>query len=684
MNKDNQIFKGDIFFILSLVCLLASCLFIKTNHGLGADFTYIMFFILLLIGSFINLKVSDSIPTKVASQYLVLFGAGALFWNSAAYRLGMGRARVSSIGVGGVFSILLILNISFVVWCYISISKGQFKLHNIGLFLKKNWEMIAISLGFWILNFDTFSWWYRTDSFTYFNNIQENCMNWDFTPRRLDAFLLGGHSCYGYSLFAFIGNYLIPTNGIGIRVVNYLMLTISIFMFRKIILHIFPSMNSHICSLVIAIFTFSPLMFGINYEINTDFPCVCFFIWFVYFHITHKYILLYATSVLLCFSKETGILYMLAYCGGCYLYRIVHSCKKKESDCHIISIKELPTILSAVLFVVNWKLLNAGWAKVTQETIAEKNSDRSISIRADYIIIKLEQMFVMNFHWIILLLFLIAGLVLVIKRKKIQLKINETYIGLLMAFIVFMVFGSVFFTFAHYRYMQFGIIFLMILLVQIVDNITQRVGTQAAIYGIILGLFLLQSYVTIDPISFLLFKNADIGNGKMISTAAFTTKDPGSIVLYSEKEGGDLSSHLFGDFSLYNRQIHGFEEVFEEFLTEINYNEKQTIVFPNLYNGEMDYTIQMLIGRFDKSTCYWNPQTGNMTTEKSDIPIQWSYPDEVNDALFEKYEKVWFANINYNIDIDYNEYLANYQITNDIVIEKYGWKLEMLELARLN
>ena len=101
------------------------------------------------------------------------------------------------------------------------------------------------------------------------------------------------------------------------------MALITIYCFYLILDTILNNKSKIDMAIYTAIFAFSPMFLGILGEINVDFPSMCFFVWMVCCGIRGRYISQSLCGLLLCYSKETGVLLYGFYVLGMVVFRII-------------------------------------------------------------------------------------------------------------------------------------------------------------------------------------------------------------------------------------------------------------------------------------------------------------------------------------------------------------------------
>lgn len=414
--------------------------------------TFLSLFICTVIHVVFSKNADVGKTANICKQLFIISMLAALFWDASVWNHvdSMGSVNRAAMVFG-----LLIWNISAIclgarIYC---INKGRM-LAECRLFLRKNRCLFLLLFLVCILYIPCFSYWFKSDSNVYYTDMVMKQGGWDFTVgSALSSFMLGGHLCYGYSFFLAIGQSLFPNHGIGIRLVLLLLYLVTIFLFSKILEKLLPSMGKLENILVTGVFVFTPIVFGILFEANIDFPLLCFWTWFMYCHVTGKQILRLFAGVLTCFSKEIGVLFVVGFFISNYIYDLIYRNRKlpvsqiTEKMFQAMNLSDFFTCFSsAFLFLICSIFAKGGWASnaVTAPKGTEGMLENTIQFSLPYILIKLKQIFILNFQWLFTMIAIVFFIYLF--SKKIKLCITQMGFTLTMLFGGFLCFNFFYFT----------------------------------------------------------------------------------------------------------------------------------------------------------------------------------------------------------------------------------------------
>ncbi len=555
--------------------------------------------------------------------------------------------------------------------------------------VKQNWHVILVSVIFFALYLDCFNYLFKSDSEIYYNTIAQNTGHWDFTLRDLSVFQIGYHSSFGYSLFVFPGYYLIRINGIGVRIVNYLMIVATLFCLNGIITALYSRMGRTVKTMLLLLFVCNPLVTGLAQEISMDMVMTCFFVWFVWAFVRRHSVFVPFFAILLCFTKENGIVLLFGFMAGIFLFRLIEDWIKNGFPLRrifrLLKLHEWMVVYAAMLFAGcfvlynNWHSGSAGQAVEDGVKLLVVNT---IGINKPYILIKLKQMFVLNFQWLVIIPAGLLVIELICRAKK--FRIREEALALLGAFGCFAVFQLFYITYPHYRYLVENAFFLTILTACTVYDLKWK-KLQAVVPAVLSVVFLVQCFINIDPVTKKLSRLVSTGNGEIFSEAYFASDPRAAGCALYEEEGGDLSSEVFRDYVQNNRQYLGFERCFEKFLKEIDYTSDTGILvsplFDDGYWGRDIWTSVNMFGTFEREKLHWSKARGQLTYDVNDAPISWINTDpEGMKAGMQRCRQVWYVELPYRPDWDYDGFINQFRIAETKEVTEGQWSFRAYRL----
>lgn len=415
------------------------------------------------------------------------------------------------------------------------------------------------------------------DSGEYYGRLITATEKFDFSVTSfLDYFNLANHPNYGYTFFTSIGEFLFPRKIWGVNVI-VLILTGMALVFLYRIFSKYLKINNSLSALLCATFSFSPLVLGTSGYYNPDYGIALFFIFMLYFFLEKKYILFAFWSICFVFTKEvSAVIYFFFIIG----ILVMQTCKVKENrlKIYINKIIKNPYIyisaLTAVLYVGYMKYIGGitKWKQVDDAGTNfrwDNNGFNCFGFDTEYVILKLQQIFLINYKWIITLTILVLLSIYIIKKKKVNYE-SIPVLGIVLSFISYVIFSCLYITYALTRYNYISDLILVLILGILINNLKLKIKTNYILCFLLVfisGIFCLESYITTDPLSRFFYPQ--------VPTNTISMFYPG----YMKKD------IYYGDNIVYNNQFSFLTKSYNQFLSSVDYDENKVIVFPGMFEG---------------------------------------------------------------------------------------------------
>ena len=339
----------------------------------------------------------------------------------------------------------------------------------------------------------------------------------------VSAFTYFTHPMQGTSLLIGIGEMLFPRQSIGVYGVTLIVTLIAIFCLYGIMGRVFPDKAPWLKAAGTAVFAFCPYVLGLFSHINPDYFTTMFFVILIFAFAEELDYLAAFLSILLLFSKETGILFAASFLVTAILIRA----GKAEGKNYFAKIKQYLFPRRLLLYSVAPLSLLAYYSLFSQgltfgESYAnqspirwDNNSVFCFGINIGYISARLAQILYFNFFWVITILFAAAVFVYFFrkKRKKAMDLIdpsadNSILAGIALSSFVFLIFSCLFITVMCPRYNVCFALPISLVSVGAISYIWKRQTLVKIVTGGLILLFILQNYFNLDP-------TLSIGNKKI-------------------------------------------------------------------------------------------------------------------------------------------------------------------------
>lgn len=436
-------------------------------------------------------------------------------------------------------------------------------------------EILFISLGIRVFQMFAMPIW---DSGEYYGRLITATEKFDFSLTSfLDNFNLANHPNYGYTFFTSIGEFLFPRKIWGVNLVVLILTAFSLVYLYKIF-NKYMKINPSIAGLLCGIFSFSPLILGTSGYYNPDYGIALFFIFIIYFLLEKKYILFTFWSICFVFTKEVSAIIYFFFIVGIIISQ-TFKVKEKKSKYYLNNIFKNPCLyisgFSALLYIGYMKYIGGitKWKQVEDAGTNFKwdnNGFNCFGIDGEYILLKLQQIFIINYRWIITLSIIIMLILLMINVKKQNKLTTIPILGIALSLISYICFSCIYITYALVRYNYISDLLLILIAGILIKKIEVKFNKNFIVNFFLVGiciLFSVESFITTDPISKILYPK--------VSTNSISMFYPG----YMKKD------IYYGDNLVYNNQYSFLTKSYDQFLTAIDYDEEKIVVFPGIFEG---------------------------------------------------------------------------------------------------
>ncbi len=452
----------------------------------------------------------------------------------------------------------------------------------------------------------------RWDALQYYNMLRNACKNFDFSISSFwDNFIFAAHPTLGFAGITAIGEFLMPDEYQGVLIVWLIVTGLAAVcayrIFQKVLYKC--SRVYHLAAACVLMTT--PIILGTFSYYQPDMGLVCFYLFLLYSYLYRKNILMFFSMVLILMTKEIGIVALAGFGIGILVGRILFR-KKEESIPNALCrfFREplgISGIIAFVLVIVYFLMFILRGGSIWNY------GNAGFRLDLEFILHKYKQYFVLNFAWIVwggnlTLGFLkIPGLR---KRAGCLAAHKDIMPAILFTAAAQMLFLSVYFTFAFPRYQELiDLCGVLLLLIQIggfsfsgeeVEKGFQRYHMEKILCAVgIGGIFLLEAYVTIDPVSLLAFKDKNTGKAPMIME--------------------DYNRNILqADFSVYNHQHNYFTSVYNHILAEAAYHEGMDLI---IWSNPGSYEIL-------EDTYYWDAEKRQITLQSEGNTLIRGYVQE--------------------------------------------------------
>lgn len=348
---------------------------------------------------------------------------------------------------------------------------------------------------------------------------------------KITAFLTNfnflGHPSMGYMGLMSLSQMFGFGNIIALNIENMLFAVIAIWGFYSIVKFFFPDRKIENI-IVTLIFAFNPLFYASSIFFNLDFPLLVFTVLVFESFIYKRRFMFVFWSLMLVFTKETGVFIYLAFISAYFAVRVVNKrfllgWGKKVPQAFFLLLPIL--IFGLYLLYTRGRLWNDN-DYVKFNFIWSDSCNFCFGLNPLNIKTRVFQMFIMNFSWLMSLGILITILKTLVLRLKPLKNIVKEKLGLIimliLVFLAFVFLNIVMVVMNFSRYVVPSVFFLTILFyISIQILLSRHFLAKLTILLIFLTLTAIQVFNAIDPSAQILFGVNYIGKHKSSPIFAF-------------------------------------------------------------------------------------------------------------------------------------------------------------------
>lgn len=392
--------------------------------------------------------------------------------------------------------------------------------------------VIAIFIGARLLFIDVVPFW---DSKSVTDCVFEALIP-NLRPLRLNCH----HPSMGYLGILAIGQIFDLRNQSVLNLTNLILAVLALMGFSQILRFLFfsqklSSVRNHRLNIELAIMTallaFHPLFFAHSVNPNLDFAVTVFFILSFYALMYRRAFLAVLCMTILVFSKETGLLLYVAAIGTYTIVPVIGSLphltillKKVFARFIALSRYYLPLGLFLMYYLYQTYIVQSSvfWRSSYNLLLNFALRDPKSAGRT---FTRLLQTFVLNFNWLlsgIILLYLLLVIIRIYKTKKLPFSfkrlfhLNVFWWILLLCFFVYGYFIFLLNTYTLVRYLLPLIPILLLCTFFVLKRLVNDPHKRIAIWVLILVLFILQTFRTVDPVSRYVFGTVPFGRHELL------------------------------------------------------------------------------------------------------------------------------------------------------------------------
>jgi len=524
-------------------------------------------------------------------------------------------------------------------------------------FIRNNFLIFIFCAVFIVLAVLQFSNVPRGDANYYYGHLMHGTERYANTfSTFIKSFILVNHVTHGISLFLAMGEMLFPRQVVGVYGVSLIITVISFLCLYGIFIHLFKKTSNITKAIGTAVLMFYPYVLGLFTYINPDYFICIFTVIMVYCYLKDFYILFIFFGIVLVLTKEPGVIIYSVFIGVAMLanflkYKediIIEHDKKSFLSVRFLS-NIVPPVIFIIFFIVSSEIIKTNSYLISKETLLQtptrdnytlfswnNNGMWCFGFNPRFIFEWLVLFFVSNSIWLTSIV-CISGLAVyiyrLIKKRQIYILAQENepvFMGIMGILAAYIVFTCLYLLEYCPRYATLGGFWLAILAFASVHVLFRKKALRNVVLGVLALLFLVQTYINIDP--YMRLRSFYIYTGKRFVYGAVYKEVP-------EGWAGDSRNYNY-EYNFYNSLLQGVLRQIEP--------DPDTIIVQMMVTH-----IETMISGLETSI-YWNTRTKKRTYDYKDpdsiylkVPVL-NEPDDV-----QKYE---FPDTFYMLTIPYFDY----------------------------
>lgn len=455
----------------------------------------------------------------------------------------------------------------------------------------------------------------KWDAGEYYFRLGTACNNYDFTFKSFfENFRLCNHSNLGFSFFYAIAEFLSPRNQVGVLCLNLVMTELAIVCVYILVREYWLNVSDKIVALTTFVVSCTPIFLGTFAYFNVDYFLLLAFIFMVYFEYKQQNIWMAFWAVILSQTKETGVVLVAAYLGSKMIVGLIQA--KEGVGQRIKAVCRKPytwaALTSGLLYVIEIKLIGSvtGWTQMgdSESPIHWSNTGfNCFGFNVDYILFKLKQLCILNFSWIIGIIFAVCAIFLGFQLKRVYRDRAHRLIYIIIVMAAYTVFSILYITYTLPRYnIFFSVLFTLftVCMLYVVIGHVWSGRLYISVMSVLGGLFFIQAFWNIDVLASKCFETIDIGNGH-------------NMIFSSYQKG------YYGDGLVTNYQYAWIDRVENKMLQAVNFDGQSMVIEPQ------DERSAYIAGNMAAYYLSWDEKNKTRHIDESGNVIQYRTPENI-------------------------------------------------------
>ena len=327
-----------------------------------------------------------------------------------------------------------------------------------------------------------------------------------------------------------------------------------------------------------AVFALSPVFITNCLCLTADFPILIFLPIFLCATAYDKKIVTFASALCLLFSKlpatALGIIIICVFLFA----EFVRALKSRSGILKLIKNRLcliIPLIITALYFIFFLEI----WGDSLLSSSGKSDVPNCFTFDLRYVMLKLSQIFVFQFNWILTAIIIVFGILFIVKRRKkigspLFFEVKPISIAIIVSFFAYIFYCLSYVTHAHIRYSNLCIFYLALFAAIIFCKFCNIYYIRYSVFSLVSLLMLSSFFFNSDFVSNSLFSSYDFTGNKLINTHAFSWENPQS----------DIT-----DSVVYNSKFTDLNKLYEKVHKELGITSLDNVIHLNFSRWKLDF-----------------------------------------------------------------------------------------------
>lgn len=545
-------------------------------------------------------------------------------------------------------------------------------------FVIENKWLLSFLVLWIIISLEVTGSWTNWDSGSYYKYLVYFRENISLSPSDIQMMKPCGHLSYAWMIVYSLAEMIAPTYAAGVKFLNILIQAITCLEVYYILKAIFKDLSKTWLTILTILYSVTPGVLGPLYEIDSEILIIALVLALILAVIYNDNNILILSGLALLFTKEVGAIYVLGIGIGYLVYSLymineIGITEYDKKDCFIKKI--FISILIVEAYLTYYFIVASNWGS------SYENRDGVYINVFDFnpvtIIARLKQLYLANFEWIFTLIIMI-GFIYIYSKEIGIFSINKGMVIIVFSYLAFLMFSLGYVTYVFPRYIRYQYFIRTVLIAWCISKVDANIILRRIVICACIILLLVQSFITIDPITLGIFEKIKIGCTYLSSANVLYSKDSHVAIMDETVKILALSP-----YAEYNRQFMYKDKLMEKAVDGIRYTSNDIIILPDMFPP---YTSGPFFGYADCN--YFSREDGRVYQIYDSVLPSDKSLEHINYQVFNKdleydlfnYDHIYYFAFEFDEDYNVVDDLSAFEVLETMAFSYRGWKVNVYEV----